>query len=72
MEILDQEKAFYAGKKIRKNDFAPSEKFSCYAPACDHGQCDFISYLQFSIICHCSGEFLLLLGKDLAFLEFIN
>ena len=26
------EKAFHAGKKIRKNDFAPSEKFSCYAP----------------------------------------
>ena len=30
MEIL--EKAFHTGKKIRKNDFAPSEKFSCYAP----------------------------------------
>ena len=26
------EKAFHARKKIRKNDFAPSEKFSCYAP----------------------------------------
>ena len=25
-------KAFHAGKKIKKNDFAPSEKFSCYAP----------------------------------------
>ena len=23
---------FTPGKKIRKNDFAPSEKFSCYAP----------------------------------------
>ena len=27
------EKTFHAGKNIRKNDFAPSEKFSCYAPA---------------------------------------
>ena len=26
-------KHFTPGKKIRKNDFAPSEKFSCYAPA---------------------------------------
>ena len=25
-------KAFHAGKKIRKNAFAPSQKFSCYAP----------------------------------------
>ena len=33
MEIFYREKAFHAGKKIRKNDFAPSEKFSCYAPA---------------------------------------
>ena len=31
MEIFYREKAFYTGKKIRKNDFAPSEKFSCYA-----------------------------------------
>ena len=23
-------------KKIRKNDFAPSEKFSCYAPGANH------------------------------------
>ena len=38
----------------------------------DHGQCDFIFYLQFSLFCHCSGEFLLLLGKDLAFLQFIH
>ena len=29
--------------------------------SCDHGQCDFISYLQFSLVCHSSGEFLLLL-----------
>ena len=40
--------------------------------SCDHGQCDFTSYLQFSIVCHCSSEFLLLLEKDLAFLRFIN
>ena len=26
-------KHFKPGKKIRKNDFAPSEKFSCYTPA---------------------------------------
>ena len=30
MEIFHQEKAFQ--EKIRKNDFAPSEKCSCYAP----------------------------------------
>ena len=30
MEIFYREKAFYSGKKIRKNDFAPSE--NCYAP----------------------------------------
>ena len=35
MEIFYWEKAFHAGKKIRKNDFAPSEKFSCYAPGMD-------------------------------------
>ena len=33
MEIFYREKAFHAGEKIRKNDFTPSEKFSCYAPA---------------------------------------
>ena len=32
MEIFYREKAFHAGKKIRKNDFAPSEKYACYAP----------------------------------------
>ena len=30
MEIFYREKAFHTGEKIRKNDFAPSEKFSCY------------------------------------------
>ena len=34
MEIFYREKAFHAGKKIRKNDFAPSEKYACYAPVC--------------------------------------
>ena len=34
MEIFYWEKVFHAGKKIRKNDFAPSEIFSCYAPGC--------------------------------------
>ena len=33
MGISYREKAFHAGKKIRKNDFAPSEKYTCYAPA---------------------------------------
>ena len=35
MEIFYREKAFHAGDKIKKkekNDFAPSEKFSCYVP----------------------------------------
>ena len=32
MEIFYREKAFHARKKIRKNDFAPSEKFACYFP----------------------------------------
>ena len=27
-------KAFYAGKKSGKNDFAPSEKYACYGPVC--------------------------------------
>ena len=32
-EIFYREKAFHAGgKKIWKNDFAPSEKYACYAP----------------------------------------
>ena len=33
MGIFYREKAFYAGKKIRKkNYFVPSEKYACYAP----------------------------------------
>ena len=39
MEIFYREKAFHAGKKIRKNDFPPSEKFSCY-----HGYAPVDSY----------------------------
>ena len=35
--------------------------------SCDIGQCDF----YFSFKSHCSGEFLLLLNKDLVFLQFI-
>ena len=35
--------------------------------SCDIGQCDF----YFSFKSHCSGELLLLLGKDLVFLQFI-
>ena len=34
MGIFYREKTFYAGRKIRKNYFAPSEKYACYAPAC--------------------------------------
>ena len=30
--IFYREKAFHAGKKIRKNDFAPTEIYACYAP----------------------------------------
>ena len=32
MGIFYREKAFHAGKQISKNDFAPSEKYACYAP----------------------------------------
>ena len=32
MEISYREKRYHAGIKIWKNDFAPSEKVSCYAP----------------------------------------
>ena len=32
MGIFYQEKAFHTRKKIRENDFAPSEKYTCYAP----------------------------------------
>ena len=34
MGIFYREKAFHAGKKMRKNDVASSEKYACYAPAC--------------------------------------
>ena len=36
MEIFYREKAFHVGKKIWKNDFAPSEKVFCYAPEGEH------------------------------------
>ena len=32
MGIFYREKAFHVGEKTRKNDFAPSEKYACYAP----------------------------------------
>ena len=32
MGIFYREKIFYSGKKSGKNDFAPSEKYSCYTP----------------------------------------
>ena len=32
MGIFYRGKAFHVGKKIRKNDFAPSEKYSSYTP----------------------------------------
>ena len=34
MEIFYWEKVFHVGKKIRKNDFAPSENFSCLICPC--------------------------------------
>ena len=37
MEIFYWEKTYHAGKKIRKNDFAPSEKYACYAPVQNKG-----------------------------------
>ena len=46
MGIFYREKAFHAGKKIRKNDFAPSEKYSSYAPDC------FDVFLEFQTILH--------------------
>ena len=30
MGIFYREKAFHAGEKIRKNDFAPSKKYACW------------------------------------------
>ena len=36
MGIFYREKTFHAGEKIRKNDFAPSEKYACYAPGLCH------------------------------------
>ena len=32
MEIFYWEKALHTREKIRKNDFAPSEKITCYTP----------------------------------------
>ena len=37
MGIFYWEKAFHAGKKSGKNDFAPSEKYSSYSSAHDPG-----------------------------------
>ena len=42
MGIFYWEKAFHAGKKIRKNDFAPSEKYACYDPVSALHYIDFI------------------------------
>ena len=38
MGIFHRETAFHAGKKIRKNDFAPSEKYACYTPVSSLGK----------------------------------
>ena len=46
MGNIYREKAFHSGKKIRKNDFAPSEKYSSYAPV--YFSClDFLFCLNF-------------------------
>ena len=42
--IFYREKAFHVGKKIRKNYFAPSEKYACYAP---------VNIDTFYFIAHC-------------------
>ena len=47
MGIFYQEKTFHAGKKIRKNDFAPSEKYACYAPG---GYCKLMG-VPFGVLC---------------------
>ena len=39
MGIFYREKAFHAGKKFWKNDFAPSEKYACYAPGGQLSKC---------------------------------
>ena len=51
MGIFYREKTFHAGKKnqeIRKNDFAPSEKYACYAPA--HRNLDIIVLCNMLVI----------------------
>ena len=37
-EFSTGKKAFHTGKKIRKNDFAPSEKYYSYASDCNEGK----------------------------------
>ena len=34
-KVSTGKKHFMAGKKLRKNNFAPSEQYSCYAPEGD-------------------------------------
>ena len=48
MRIFYREKTFQSGEKIRKNDFAPSEKYACYAPdfKCDLDSKIKIEYCQ--------------------------
>ena len=41
-EIFCREKHFTPGKKIRKNDFSPSEKYACYASACERSRVRFL------------------------------
>ena len=55
MGIFYREKIFHAGKKIRKNYFAPSEKYACYAPVspfffffCKHNNLSTPSWTKFT------------------------
>ena len=56
MKIFYRDKAFHAGKNIKKNDFLPSEKFLCYVPAIGYASvpvfglmcCEQLQYGQFT------------------------
>ena len=55
MGIFYREKEFHAGKKIRKNDFAPSEKYACYAPGVKQWELD--NFSQFPRQWYIFGHF---------------
>ena len=56
--IFYQEKAFQARKKIRKNDFAPSVKYSSYAPGLQsHKKTFLVFYIIVLGICKNTAKF---------------